>query len=62
MTGKEIFEKARDKKDPICVETINLFLKFYGREVKNVALKSLSLGGIYIVGNISNDMVNFIKD
>lgn len=38
--------------DPLCVEAMSLFVRIYGSEAGNLALKCLPRGGIYIGGGI----------
>ena len=38
--------------DPCCVQVVRLFVEIYGAETGNLALKSLSMGGVYIGGGI----------
>ena len=47
-----VSECALEKYDPLCMEALRLFVEIYGAEAGNLALKSLSLGGIYIGGGI----------
>jgi len=44
---------ALKENDPLCMETLRLFSEIYGAEAGNLALKTLSLGGIYIGGGIA---------
>jgi glucokinase len=39
--------------DPVCVDTLDCFTRNYGAEAGNLALKLLSLGGVYIGGGIA---------
>lgn len=39
--------------DPLCAETIELFLGAFGAEAGNLALKVLSRGGVYLAGGIA---------
>jgi glucokinase len=39
--------------DPLCTETLRLFAEIYGAEAGNLALKTMSLGGVYIGGGIA---------
>jgi len=48
--------------DPLCLETMKLFVEIYGAETGNLALKSLSLGGIYIGGGIAPKILPFLVD
>ncbi len=44
---------ALKERDPLCLEALRLFAEIYGAEAGNLALKSLSLGGVYIGGGIA---------
>ncbi|MBA3025299.1 MAG: glucokinase [Sulfurimonas sp.] len=44
---------ALELKDPLCSKTLELFAEIYGAEASNLALKSLSLGGVYMGGGIA---------
>ncbi|HZF70176.1 glucokinase [Sulfuricurvum sp.] len=44
---------ALEENDPLCVETLRLFVEIYGSEAGNLALKTMSLGGVYIGGGIA---------
>jgi glucokinase len=43
--------------DPVCVEALDCFTRNYGAEAGNLALKLLSLGGVYIGGGIAPKML-----
>lgn len=47
-----VSECALVQNDPLCMETLRLFAEIYGAEAGNLALKSMSLGGVYIGGGI----------
>ena len=38
---------------PVCNETLDLFVRLYGREAGNAALKYMALGGVYLGGGIA---------
>jgi glucokinase len=40
-------------RDPLCVATLDVFTSVYGAEAGNLALKVLSVGGVYIAGGIA---------
>jgi glucokinase len=40
-------------KDAICVEALDLFIRFYAAEAGNHALKMMATGGVYIAGGIT---------
>jgi len=46
-------ECALKEHDPLCMEALRLFVEIYGAEAGNLALKSMSLGGVYIGGGIA---------
>jgi glucokinase len=48
-----ISETALRGSDPICVQTMELFVSIYGAEAGNLALKLLSTGGVYVAGGIA---------
>lgn len=47
-----VSECALKEHDPLCMEALRLFAQIYGAEAGNLALKSMSLGGLYIGGGI----------
>ncbi|WP_368030041.1 glucokinase [Arcobacter sp. s6] len=50
------------KNDSLCLETMKVFVEIYAAEAGNLALKSLSLGGIYIGGGIAPKILPFLTD
>ncbi len=52
---------ALNEKDPLCMETLRLFAEIYGAEAGNLALKTMSLGGIYIGGGIAPKILPFMR-
>lgn len=56
-----ISQCALTQKDPLCLETLKLFAEIYGAEAGNLALKSMSLGGVYIGGGIAPKIMPIIK-
>jgi len=48
-----VSECALKEHDPLCMETLHLFAEIYGAEAGNLALKTMSLGGVYIGGGIA---------
>lgn len=47
--------------DEICVETMQRFVKLYGAEAGNLALKTMSRGGIYIGGGIAPKILPLLE-
>jgi glucokinase len=47
-----ITRAALSQQDEICVQTLDLFVRLYGAEAGNLALKTMSRGGIYLGGGI----------
>ena len=44
---------ASTGRDAICVETLDWFVRLYGAEAGNLALKVMSRGGLYLGGGIA---------
>jgi glucokinase len=57
-----ISECALNDKDPLCVKTLNLFCKLYGAETGNLALKSLSIGGVFVGGGIAPKILPILQN
>ncbi len=48
--------------DPLCSEALRLFIRIYGSETGNLALKCLPRGGIYIGGGIAPRIRSALED
>lgn len=48
-------------KDPVCVEALDLFVRFYAAEAGNLALKMMASGGIYLAGGIAPGILDRLK-
>lgn len=48
-----VSECALKERNALCMEALRLFSEIYGAEAGNLALKSMSLGGVYIGGGIA---------
>ncbi len=48
-----VSECALTQNDPLCMEVLRLFTEIYAAEAGNLALKTMSVGGIYIGGGIA---------
>jgi glucokinase len=48
----EITACAMEGSCPVCVRTLDLWVSLYGAEAGNLALKSLSIGGVFVAGGI----------
>jgi len=46
---------------PVCVETMQLFMTFYGREAGNLALKHMAVGGVYLGGGIAPKNLDLLR-
>lgn len=53
---------ALAKSDDICVETLALFVRLYGAEAGNLALKTMSRGGLYVGGGIAPKILPLLQD
>jgi glucokinase len=61
-TNAIISRCALEEKNALCLETMKIFTQIYGAEAGNLALKSLSLGGVYIGGGIAPKILPFLED
>lgn len=52
-TPAAVAQAAAEGRCPICVETMELFLRLYGREAGNMALQQMALGGVFLAGGIA---------
>lgn len=53
---------ALEEHDPLCLEALRLFAEIYGAEAGNLALKSMSLGGVYIGGGIAPKILQVLSN
>ena len=53
---------AEDGSSEICYETMQMFASAYGAEAGNVALKVLSMGGIYLGGGIAPKILKTLQN
>lgn len=51
--GEIVFTEARSGTNPTALEALHTFVSIYGAEAGNLALKSLSTGGLYVGGGIA---------
>ncbi len=57
-----ITEMALAAKSEICEKSLDMFVSVYGAEAGNLALKLLSVGGVYIGGGIAPRILEKLKD
>jgi glucokinase len=57
-----ISEIARQNKNRLCMESLDLFASIYGSAAGNLALQVMALGGIYIGGGIAPKVIWKLKD
>jgi glucokinase len=57
-----ITELALSAKSELCEKTLDMFVSAYGAEAGNLALKVLSIGGLYIGGGIAPRILEKLKD
>jgi glucokinase len=57
-----ISEFATDKRDPLAVRALDLFIAVYGAFTGNMALTTLSRGGVYVAGGIARQNVGMLGD
>jgi glucokinase len=47
--------------DDICIETLECFVRLYGAEAGNLALKTMSSGGLYVGGGIAPEILPLLQ-
>ncbi len=57
-----ITESAMEAKSELCEKTLDMFVSAYGAEAGNLALKILSVGGLYVGGGIAPRILEKLKD
>ncbi|HTX74952.1 MAG TPA: glucokinase [Terracidiphilus sp.] len=57
-----ITEEAMKAKSELCEKTLDMFVSAYGAEAGNLALKVLSVGGLYVGGGIAPRILDKLKD
>ena len=55
-----ITTRASNEGDPLCVKTVEMFVSIYGAEAGNLALKTLSVGGVIVGGGIAPRIIDWI--
>ncbi len=56
-----ISRAAQAHKDAICEEALEMFVRLYGAEAGNLALKHMATGGLYIGGGIAPKILEWLK-
>lgn len=56
-----ISRAALEGHDALCVETLEWFASLYGAEAGNLALKTMSRGGLYVGGGIAPKILPFLQ-
>jgi glucokinase len=59
--ARVISELALRAKDMVCAKALDLFVSIYGAEAGNVALKGLTLGGVYLGGGIAPKILEWLQ-
>lgn len=57
-----ITEMGLANKSELCAKTLDMFVSAYGAEAGNLALKVLSVGGLYVGGGIAPRILEKLKD
>lgn len=56
-----IAREAEAEHDELCCRAMEIFVTAYGSEAGNLAVRTMSLGGIYIGGGIAPKIINVLK-
>ena len=57
-----ISEAALAKRNELCIAALDIFVRIYGAEVGNVALKFLATAGVYLGGGIAPKILQKLKE
>jgi glucokinase len=57
-----ISHAALEKKSPLCVQALDLFVTLYGCEAGNLALKLLATGGLFVGGGIAPKILPKLRE
>ena len=57
-----IAQAALSGRDDICIETLDWFVRLYGAEAGNLALKVMSRGGVYLGGGIAPKILPLLQN
>lgn len=57
-----VTECALKEQNLLCMEALRLFVEIYGAEAGNLALKTMSLGGVYIGGGIAPKILSILTN
>ncbi|MBK1723392.1 glucokinase [Thiocystis violacea] len=60
-TAAAVAQAAADARCALCAEAMDLFMRLYGRESGNVALKHMALGGVYLGGGIALKNLAYLR-
>jgi glucokinase len=62
LTPEVIVENGLNDKCPVCKKTIEFFIEMYGAAAGNMSLLLLPIGGLYILGGLSNALEDYIRN
>ncbi|MGH6629593.1 MAG: glucokinase, partial [Burkholderiales bacterium] len=57
-----ISRAALERRDPVCVRSLEMFVDIYAAEASNLALKMRALGGVYLGGGIAPKILPALED
>jgi glucokinase len=60
--ARVITETAINKKNPMCIETLNMFVSILGSASGNLALTGMTTSGIYLGGGISPKILSILEE
>lgn len=60
LTSSHVIDAGLNKKDPLCVKVIEKFAEIFAVEVGNFALKVMPFGGIFLLGGVTNAIMDYI--
>ena len=56
-----VWHYAANGESPLCGRAVDLFLRLYGAEAGNLALKTMATGGLYVGGGIAPKLLDWMR-
>jgi len=62
LDSKLIMQTGIDNTDPIANKVFKMFLSLFGSEVGNFGIRYLCYGGLYLVGNLTMAVMEYLQN
>lgn len=61
LEARNVIEQALLHNDPLCLKVVEKFTEIFAVEAANLALKTLPLGGLYLIGGVTTGISEYMK-